>query len=386
MDNDRVEFLPIMPRSSVIENLNELIRNSLFCRGIVSFWSINHRLLDSTFIQKISGEGYLCVDIHRPTNVYSICGMADKGASVFFHLYDIKGQSEPMGTFGVHDYLMHSKILVFQMPEDKAVIWIGSHNGTNRAMHGINIESSVLIYTNINSKIYFDVVCFLDIVRLRCKAVDPDLLDYYKWLQGESNDRSIIEVIDLDNILNPGSQFALFIKSEDDVQGLQKVGNDVLISVTDALGSEIFYKAVIGQSGELHNYPSMGDVDIHAIRASKKIPTIKNSKPDQEAKKSAYCVVFRLETMLPSHMKVVELSGDRWSLEEEISIKDELVAPPELMKVKRIRTSNPSIKIKEAIPFQDFKHINRQAKKRIKDTNRPLITKVSIIKKDGNEK
>jgi hypothetical protein len=85
------------------------------------------------------------------------------------------------------NHLLHSKILLFDLPNEQASIWIGSHNWTDRALSGINIETSLEILVNRNDKIYKEVKQLLADIKNQCYKVNPLLEKVYKNIQRQED-------------------------------------------------------------------------------------------------------------------------------------------------------------------------------------------------------
>jgi hypothetical protein len=279
---DQVELLPIKPQSSIQDRIRGLVERSTTIRGAVAFWALPSISFGNEFAEKISGNGFLCVDIQRPTNIDALVNLRECGANVLLHLWRASGNTELPGTLGLPKNLMHSKVMLFDVADGGATVWIGSHNGTNRAIAGINIETSLLVHTSRKSALYNQLREHLDFIRSSCEMLDTSLVDYYRWLQGEQVDRKVIELGDPEGKISTGDQFVLFLSEQVDAKQLKTVGDNVLLSFTDDGGNERFFEGEIGQAGSLLTFPSLSfPVSRYASRQGRTIPNLQSVNPSR---------------------------------------------------------------------------------------------------------
>src|SRR5690606_10062285 len=120
----------------------------------------------------------------------------------------------------------HTKLLLFDNDDGTAEIWVGSHNWTQRALIGPNIEASVVMRVEQGSPIYDRVARMLDFIQSQCEPYRPELLEEYKKLQrqqAEGVGRVRTPVIDLQgaNLLNLGDAITIFGAVSDDLGTLK---------------------------------------------------------------------------------------------------------------------------------------------------------------------
>jgi hypothetical protein len=385
MHYDTVELIPETPQNSVSDRIRSLVQQSEVIRGLISFWSISHRELGDNFIPSISNSGYICADIHTPTNIDRLNEICRRGGNVNLHLFKASGRTETRGTLRVPPHLMHSKTFIFDLRDKQAAIWIGSHNATIRALKGVNIETSVLIHTHHSSDIYRQTSNHLDSVQKQCHRMRTNLLNYYKWLQGESNDKEVIEFNDTTNKIKTGDQFALFLTVDQDTKQVRRVGKLILLSFTNLKGIEKFFWGEIGQSGELSKYPKVSfSIKKYAIRSTRKIPDLIDCAeiPKEEIRSAAYFVVFTIRESLSPNSKVVEVANDRWITAKEIPLYTEEDAEDydhiEVTSRRQVRAV-----IQKAISPSAFRQLERNAQARQSDNDRNLVTRITIIDGDS---
>lgn len=387
MHHDTVELVPETPQNSVSKQIISLTQQSLVTRGIISFWSISHRELGENFIPSISKSGYICADIHTPTNIDRLNEICRCGGNIRLHLFKASGRTETRGTLSVPPHLMHSKTFIFDLPNNQAAIWIGSHNATIRALKGVNIETSVIIHTHSHSDIYRQTSDYLDSVKNRCHHMDSDLLSYYKWLQGESNDVNVIEFNDTTNKIKTGDQFAFFLTAGQDTKQLRRVGNSILLSFTNSRGIEKFFWGEIGQSGDLSKYPKLRfSIKKYAIRSARNIPDLIDCEeiPKEAIRSAAYFVVFTVGNSLSPNSEVVEVAKGRWTTEREILLDAEEDSDDSSYAVAPHRREVRAT-IKKAAPPSAFRQLERDAQTRRSDNDRNLVTRVTIIDEESQD-
>lgn len=173
---------------AIAPRLHELIMSAVGLKMAVAYWTIGKDYFpsdSSRLIQLLQKEGsFACVDISRPTDVSKVCKLAASGASMYFHLEYVDEKNPPPN---MPDHLLHSKVLLFDLPENKASILIGSHNWTNRALSGINIETSIELEVDRENEIYHQVNDLLNAIQSECHKVNPALEEVYKNIQRRDN-------------------------------------------------------------------------------------------------------------------------------------------------------------------------------------------------------
>lgn len=281
--NNEIELIPAVEKSSVKKRLEDALSKCENVKGAVAYWTI-----DTDFIKNLASviqreDSYYCIDIHKPTNIDYLANFKQFGANIFLHTYDLKSNSSnyELKAQNKIPYLLHSKIILFEMPENNVEIWLGSHNFTQRAICGVNIESSFIIRSNKNSKIYHDVLDYLNFIKSNCIAFDIDDVDFYKLLQGQQEEEDteswVLQLIgqQVDKLVEEG---IIQLLGEDYADITGTLGKEIVIQ---AFGldtkQEYIYKARITQAGEIDpNNPKSSGIDFsprrYAIRKLDKIP------------------------------------------------------------------------------------------------------------------
>jgi len=120
--------------SSVKAELKSALKHSQLLQASLAYWTVSDRLFGSLLSKALSDtSGFVCVDLHPPTDIDSLATLARKGAHVRLYCdittYADTGRKEP-------PCLLHAKKLLFWSKDGTAELWVGSHNWTNRAFAG----------------------------------------------------------------------------------------------------------------------------------------------------------------------------------------------------------------------------------------------------------
>jgi hypothetical protein len=244
---------PASTHAPVVSELASLASSAVLIRGAIAYWTIDAAILGSGFTKGLAqAGGFLCLDIHLPTNIDHLATLRRAGAQVYLHLFDLVGHTEDVGVKGVPPHLMHAKMLLFDLDQSRATLWVGSHNATRRALYGVNVEASLLIDLDRSSANYSRAVDMLEGIRRRCDLMDPTRAAYYKLLQSGTKTANVIELEDSTNESVPRASITVFGTETADHRQLDKVGKEVFVSITSSLsGRERFYPARISQTGEM---------------------------------------------------------------------------------------------------------------------------------------
>lgn len=186
MTKETIEFLQSKNSRDIKVRLQESISKCSSLKGAVAFWTIDIDYFDR-LVEKLSHEdSFMCVDVHEPTKIDSLKKFVEGGAkNIYVFLYQVETARYP---------LMHSKLLLFDLPQGKSEIWIGSQNFTDSALSGFNFEATAVVSTTNTSVFYRQVVDYLNFIKGCCKDIsaiepeigesfDPALDDFYKKLQ-----------------------------------------------------------------------------------------------------------------------------------------------------------------------------------------------------------
>jgi hypothetical protein len=251
-----IEFKDSRLQRSIVPDLQDVIDQSIRLRMAVAFWTIDPDAVSSRLADLLSKEGsFACVDLHLPTNVDRICDLAQRGALMYFHGmkvgYDYK---KPDGvTQGLSTNLLHSKVLLLDLPDGQAEVWVGSHNWTEYALGGFNIEASLRIKTDTDSALYMDIATHLEQIRRQCDIVDHSLREVYRAVQiVEEKVKAITLQTNSTMPLSKDSVVHIFGTDEQDYTAVSSVGKNIYVTVFDVdTKRETLYEANILKTGYL---------------------------------------------------------------------------------------------------------------------------------------
>lgn len=175
-------------RRSIIGQLNRSLEQAQALYASVCFWSIGTGVLSDCLQELLARPGSFCIaDIHPPTNVDKLNLFHQLGSRVFLFFKELQ-PDKPAAHLQRH--LLHTKMLLFDLPDGRAELWVGSHNFTRQALKGINREATLVLPCDQNDMLYQRAMAYLHSILQDddCHPFNPDLLDTYKRLQGLPKD------------------------------------------------------------------------------------------------------------------------------------------------------------------------------------------------------
>jgi hypothetical protein len=301
-----IKLIPEWDTPSIHGTLKAALSRADLLQAGVAFWTVNDSKFGSCLPKALGHDsGFLCVDLHPPTDIDALASLVNKGAHVYWYCEEIPtstahGRKEPL-------CLMHTKMLLFWSKGGNAELWVGSHNWTNRAILGLNVESSLAIRLTDAASLFCDAATFLAKTRNISQEFDPSNVDFYKELQ-RSLSRRTTPVIELEgkNAGALGTQtIGLFGTDSDDLKDLGTVERDVYVSMFDAdTGDEYLYPATILQSGLLSaSHPSARGISFSprrfAYRMGRRFPVLlpENEVGTDVLKSAQYFVTLALRNL-----------------------------------------------------------------------------------------
>lgn len=181
-----VSLLPSNPhKRSIIQQLNNSLQQAEALYASVCFWSIGPGVLSNQLEKVLAKPGSFCiVDIHSPTNVDKLLQFFELGVTSLF-LFFKEIQPKKLEAH-LQRHLLHTKMLLIDLPDGRAELWVGSHNFTKQALKGINREATLVVPCYQNDVVYSQAMRYLGSILADddCRPFDPKLLDTYKELQG----------------------------------------------------------------------------------------------------------------------------------------------------------------------------------------------------------
>lgn len=205
-----IQFAPQLKNRSLFQDLNSLFQECTSFKASVAYWTIREDFFKHSLTKALKkSNSFVCVDLAKPTDLYTINSFYYENVNQFYwHKYKI---SSGMG----NDYkLLHSKVLLFDLPNHQAEIWVGSMNFTLTAIKGLNIESITKINCSQDEKVYKDTLEFLNFVKNDlCYQYELSELDYYEMLQQQSITKIITANLKLGKKAKVVSLFGINIDS-----------------------------------------------------------------------------------------------------------------------------------------------------------------------------
>ncbi len=268
MTDETLEFLQSESSKDkdIRGKLQESINKCITLRGAVAFWTVDIGYFDG-LVEKLShADSFMCVDIHEPTRIDFLKKFVESGAkNIYLFLYHVESGRYP---------LMHTKLLVFDLPDNKAEIWIGSQNFTNSALSGFNFEATTVVSTTTTSSLYKKVVDYLNFIRKCCEDIklivdsiqsrfDPKLDDFYKKLQNtydwQENRHQVLDFVCEDvnevKVISEQSDRCILIASfnENDSNKFGKfaLGQKIIVRALDKNRTVVRYEAEVLSLGRI---------------------------------------------------------------------------------------------------------------------------------------
>lgn len=256
-------LLPVsFSNRTIRERLNASIARARALRASVAFWTLPPGYLHENFGRLMQqADSFCCVDVHWPTSLEVMAQHYGKGARGFY-LYC--KEIYQTGKLQARHNLLHTKMLVLDMPGGEAEIWVGSHNFTQYALNGVNLEASVVLTCRKNSGLYRQARAYVEAIREKgeCLPFDPARLAEYKALQrgglGAAGAGEEVEVLPLvgNDILSLRGKTLLLLG--DDARELARFGraeaekSKLLIRAGDLqTHREYLFEATIQSSGRI---------------------------------------------------------------------------------------------------------------------------------------
>lgn len=206
-------------------------------------------------------KGWICVDLHFPTNLKNMKNIYDRHSVPFFlHLDKIQtcakksGYGRSSSMYNVPDGLLHSKLLLIDYPDQSSEVIVGSHNWTIHALTGYNIEQSVCIRDNTNSPLIKGFRGILQDIKSRCKSFDTSKLNYFLNLQKEVYGGGVKKFrLDIDSYYLE-NELIIFTKGE--VKEIKR-GQEIWIHTNDGMAIPGELVKSIKNDGANANMPSI---------------------------------------------------------------------------------------------------------------------------------
>ena len=276
-----IAFLPPWDAPEIKKRLLRSLEKASAMRGAVAYWTVGADFLGPLLAARLANpNGYICVDIHLPTDLDELARLASRGAEVRIYCVEIPTRSE--NNKKEPPYLMHAKTLLFWMSGGTAELWVGSHNWTNRALLGLNVECTLVLRLRHSSPLFSDAVIYLDKVRTLCSRLDAARLDFYKQLQRDLAEKTVpfVELEGPEAQSLQDATISVFGSDVRDLDELGTIGRDVYVSIFHELtGVQYHYEAeVLGAGQMMASNPAAGNTFFEprrfAFRHGRKFPRL----------------------------------------------------------------------------------------------------------------
>ena len=318
-----LELIPDIGRANISPRILQTIGHAICMKAAIAYWTTLPSNLTAN-VTKLLGcaDSFLCVDIHLPTNICALSSMVKSGAAIHLHLAKL-ARMRTGYSFGMPPHLLHPKLLLFDLPNNQAEVWIGSHNWTPRAIHGPNIEASIVLSMEKNAPIYRQTDHFLTTVKNRfCAVMDANRADYYLRLQrAEEGERAWTVELEGDNVGNlDGEIIRIFGTDQGDLDQLRTVGKSVFVQISDSQTTgEYIYSGLIKQLGELRALtPGVGSLRFPkgrwAHRRGRRYPSLQPAAepPQPMVDSSFYFVTIQIIKRSPVDLRE-SLGASLWT-------------------------------------------------------------------------
>ncbi|MCB2411048.1 phospholipase D-like domain-containing protein [Hymenobacter lucidus] len=185
-----LSLLPANPyKRSIIQQLNSSLQHAEALYASVCFWSIGPGVVSHDLERVLAQPGSFCIaDIHSPTNVDKLAQFYELGVTKLY-LFFKEIQPKKLDAY-LQRHLLHTKMLLIDLPDNKAELWVGSHNFTKQALKGVNREATLVLPCFKDDVLYTQAQRYFSSILQDpdCRQFDPNLLDTYKELQGLPKD------------------------------------------------------------------------------------------------------------------------------------------------------------------------------------------------------
>lgn len=346
-----------LPRSwnerSINQQLDATIRRAQHMYAAVAYWTIGPEVLHHRLVELLrQPESFCCVDLHLPTDVDKLNEFHRKGAHQFYlQCHEVRQQGERH----LHRHLLHTKLLVFDLPDERAEVWVGSYNFTKQALLGANREASLVLSVSQQSDLYQQVRAYLEAIRTdaHCHRFDPARIDDYKQLQGLPKDDPEPECFVLpvawhsDRMTTLTRQTLLLLGHDPDerrvLAQIDGTNAPVVVRAYDlATGTITHYGATIQNQGAIdRNVPSSYDLTFGqrhlAIRLRKTLPYVapqEHRLPSAELREFGFWANLLVLDQLPASLQLLpqkRADTAKWQRDWEATqaLREELKAEPE---------------------------------------------------------
>ena len=131
-----ITLLPAWGSPRVDGELKTALSRSQVFRAAIAFWTVTDKVLGASFPRALGHkDGFLCVDLHSPTEVDALASLAKNGSHVYLYWWKVATVTD----FGHKEspYLLHTRILLFWYRDRRTCVDPGvvARLGAPRILH-----------------------------------------------------------------------------------------------------------------------------------------------------------------------------------------------------------------------------------------------------------
>ena len=213
-------------------------KNAKSVIGLVAYWTISEVHCPNLIDLVAKENSFICVDPSHPTDLHLLLKYNRDGNNFYAYKYELN--------FEGNEGLLHSKMLLFDMDGDDAILVIGSHNMTVRAITGINIEHSIVYKISKQSELYKNV-------RNQIFFIKETLCTKILFVKNDDEDTIPIFTIVGDNMYNLKNDEIFTVFFKENKEAFKTNEQKILVLAIEAETDEKFlYLARILQTGSFN--------------------------------------------------------------------------------------------------------------------------------------
>jgi hypothetical protein len=378
-DNVRVELVPpTFDVADVRHRFAVSLNRAKNVRAAAAYWTAPFTFVSPILPGRLAPPGFLCIDVHLPTDLDVLAELHAAGAAVLLHLKDFRGSLGEKQT-KMPPHLLHVKTFLFDLDRNEAELWTGSHNWTKRALAGPNVECSLVVKLHRDASLYLEVKDFLEQCRNACVPFNPSRLAFYKSLQmGDDDDDRVIELEGESVNKLENSVIAVFGTEPSDLRELRRIDQQVYVQLTDSSsGQDFVYTAAVVHVGKLEGAnPNAGGVTLaarrYAFRRGRRLAVLerKGDPPPSVLSQGYYFVSLELLQLLKGVRVYEPVRQQVWvPVDDDVLLKR---TAPELRETLAER-KRPAMRV-PAEPAEDTFRVESLPERR-GDVNRSIVSR-----------
>jgi hypothetical protein len=211
--------------------------------GLVAYWTVGIELIPNLIKLNENPNSFICVDPSSPTDLFLLLSLNKAGNNFYAFNYEVSGYETREG-------LLHSKVLLFDNSDDSAVLILGSHNMSVRALTGINIEHSIYMRLKKTDHLYLDIKSqIIAIKEKHCSKIES-----VNKIDEDEKEIYVLTIVGdrMDTLVNE-QIISVFYKNQN--EAIKTNEQKLLVMAIEAdTGEKFLYSALIKQSGSLDRF------------------------------------------------------------------------------------------------------------------------------------